>query len=83
MTAIGIYDAKTRFSELIEEINTTGEGITITKRGKPVAELLPRRPEQERRLSKEEAIAEMRELRKVMPPLELGEIKRLIDSGRE
>ena len=83
MTPVGIYDAKTRFSELIEQVNTTGEAITITKRGKPVADLVPPRAAGEQRLSKEEAIAELRDLWKTLPPVEPGEIKRLIDEGRE
>ena len=41
MKTIGIYDAKTKLSSLISEIEESGEGIAITKHGKVVAELLP------------------------------------------
>lgn len=37
---IGAYEAKTHFSSLIERASR-GERITITRRGKPVAELGP------------------------------------------
>lgn len=37
---IGTYEAKTHLPELIERVRR-GERITITKRGKPVAELRP------------------------------------------
>lgn len=37
---VGAYDAKTRFSELLEKVET-GEEITITKHGRPVARLVP------------------------------------------
>ena len=40
VTTIGAYDAKTRFSELLEQVET-GEEITITKHGMPVARLVP------------------------------------------
>jgi prevent-host-death family protein len=38
MTEIGIYEAKTRFAELVKLV-ADGESITITNRGRPVAEL--------------------------------------------
>ena len=37
---VGAYDAKTRFSELLERA-ATGEEITITRHGTPVAKLVP------------------------------------------
>jgi len=37
---VGAYDAKTRFSELLEQVES-GEEITITKHGTPVARLVP------------------------------------------
>lgn len=39
-TEVGLFDAKTRLSELVERASG-GEAILITKRGKPVARLLP------------------------------------------
>jgi prevent-host-death family protein len=39
-TSIGAYDAKTRFSELLERV-AGGEEITITRHGSPVARLVP------------------------------------------
>ena len=38
--SIGAFDAKTRFSELLERVRQ-GEEITITKHEKPVARLVP------------------------------------------
>lgn len=37
MKTVGVFDAKNRLSEIIE----SGEAITITKHGKPVATLTP------------------------------------------
>lgn len=37
---VGAYDAKTRFSELLQRVGR-GEEITITRHGMPVARLVP------------------------------------------
>ena len=40
MAEIGAYDAKTHLPQLLERVQK-GERFTITKHGRPVAELLP------------------------------------------
>jgi prevent-host-death family protein len=40
MTAVGAFEAKTHFSQLLERVQR-GEEITITRRGRPVARLVP------------------------------------------
>lgn len=40
MSTVGCYEAKTKLPNLIERVRK-GETITITKRGVPVAELVP------------------------------------------
>ncbi len=37
---IGTFEAKTRFSEIIDDVQNGGDYI-ITKRGKPVARIIP------------------------------------------
>ena len=45
MDSIGIYEAKSKLSELVEKAEA-GEVVTITRRGKPVAKIGPvKRPE--------------------------------------
>ncbi len=39
---IGSYDAKTKLPEILRLV-ATGESFTITKRGKPIADLIPSR----------------------------------------
>ena len=39
MKTIGIFDAKTRLSELCREVAESGESIVIERRGTPIAEL--------------------------------------------
>jgi prevent-host-death family protein len=67
---IGAYDAKTHFSELLERVES-GEEITITRHGSPVARLVPVKKKftpQERR----EAIERIKKLSK---GLSLGDLK--------
>ena len=39
--AIGAFEAKTHLAELLAQVATEGKSITITKRGVPVARLVP------------------------------------------
>jgi prevent-host-death family protein len=57
---VGAFDAKTHLSELLERVRR-GERITITRRGVPVAVLVP--PADEARRGAKEAIAELATLR--------------------
>ena len=41
MSEIALYEAKARLSALIEQVQATGEEVLITRRGKPVARLVP------------------------------------------
>lgn len=40
MKKVGIFEAKTHFSALIDEV-ISGESIVVTKNGRPVARLVP------------------------------------------
>lgn len=76
---IGAYDAKTRFSELLEQVQS-GEEITITKHGTPVARLVPVK-KKHTAAERRQAIERIREMQK---GLSLGNLKirDLIDEGR-
>jgi prevent-host-death family protein len=41
MRAVPITDFKAHCLQLIEEVRQTGQGLVITKRGKPAARVLP------------------------------------------
>lgn len=45
-TAVSAFEAKTHLSQLLQEVEQ-GKTITITKRGRPVARLVPIETEQE------------------------------------
>jgi prevent-host-death family protein len=76
---VGAYDAKTRFSELLEKVEK-GEEITITKHGNPVAKLVPLKKKTTER-DRKELIERWRETAK---GLSLGglKIRDLINEGR-
>jgi prevent-host-death family protein len=76
---VGAYDAKTRFSELLQKVES-GEEITITRHGTPIARMVPvkkKHSAEERR----EAIKRIQEMQK---GLSLGnmKIRDLINEGR-
>lgn len=78
-TSIGAYDAKTRFSELLERVEQ-GEELTITRHGTPVAKLVPVR----KSVTPEERAAAIDRWREMSKGLSLGglKIKDLIGEGR-
>lgn len=41
METVGLYDAKTKLSSLVTQVETTGKKIALTRHGKIVAELVP------------------------------------------
>jgi len=59
---IGAFEAKTHFSQLIEKAEQ-GEDFIITKRGKPVAKIVPFQQEPE--MTFKEAVEQLKELRKL------------------
>ncbi len=79
LPTVGAYEAKTHFSQLLDRV-ARGERVVITRRGVPVAVLVPY--EQKRADQIRQAIAAIRELRRgnVLGP-DLT-IRDLIEEGR-
>ena len=79
MDTVGAFDAKTNFSALLERVER-GEQIVITRRGKPVARLMPIATARKVKVS--DAMAKLRALRKGAT---LGGLswKELRDAGRK
>jgi len=77
--SVGAYEAKTHFSELLEKVES-GEQITITRHGTPVARLVPVK-EMSTVKERRDAIERIAKLR---GELSLGDLKirDLIDEGR-
>jgi prevent-host-death family protein len=79
MDTVGAFDAKTNFSALLARVER-GEQIVITRRGKPVARLMPIATARKVKVS--DAMAKLRKLRKGAT---LGGLpwKELRDAGRK
>lgn len=84
MKHVGIFEAKTNLSRLIEQVEK-GQEVTITRHGKPVVKLVRARsePTPEEIKRRKQAIARLDEIAnrlKINPTLE--EIKSWINEGR-
>ena len=79
-STVGAYNAKTRFSQLLERV-ATGEVITITRHGTPVARLIPAGPSASIE-SRQAAIKKMRELA-ASHSLDGLRLRDLISEGRK
>ena len=78
MTEVSAYDAKTHLSKLLARVQR-GERITITRHGRPVAELVPVAGMSD--LSVEEAIAGLLDVRRDQR-LDGLRVRDLIEEGR-
>ena len=81
MTSISFYEARTHFSELLDQV-ASGKKVLITRHGKPAAMLSP--PPQEAQADVREVIRRMKEFRRQQGPT-LGPgltIRDLIEEGR-
>ena len=81
MITIGSYEAKTHLPALLEKV-AKGEKILITRRGKPLAMLVPAPVESKRNVK--QVVKEMLEFRDRNGPV-LGKgltIRQLIEEGR-
>jgi len=59
---IGAFEAKTHFSQIINEVER-GADYVVTRRGKPVAKIIPF--EQKQEMTFQEAVAALKEFRKL------------------
>lgn len=77
-TTVGVFDAKTHLNGLLRKVSK-GETIRITRRGVPIARLVPADPDEKQDPS--QVVREIRELRKGAT---LGKItiRELINAGR-
>ena len=78
-STVGAFDAKTRFSELLQQVES-GKEFTITKHGMPVARLVP--------IQRKHSVAERRQAIERIQKLSKGlslrglKIRDLIEEGR-
>lgn len=77
-STVSSFDAKTHLSQLIQDVEK-GQSITITRRGKPVARLVPVHEEDE--MSLDDIVNELASVRKRIKGL--IDVKELIREGRK
>jgi prevent-host-death family protein len=83
MTSYGMFDAKNHFSEIVERVRSTGRAVTVTNRGEPVAQITPAPAQAGAGMSRKQAFAELDQLCAEVEPLKKGQVRRLIDEGRQ
>jgi len=82
MERVGIYEAKSRLSELVEQAEA-GNEVTITRHGKPVAKLVPAKAGKAvDRAALFKEISALRRSIKLKKPLSLRDIREAIEWGR-
>ena len=77
MTEIALYEAKAQLSALVERVASTGEEVLITRRGRPMARLVPVDDDS----AIESALAHLLAARDSSRPGS-GTLRELIDEGR-
>ena len=83
MESIGIYEAKSKLSELVEKAEA-GQEVIITRRGRPVVKLIRAKPE--RAPDRAAAFKEIRvfaKANKLRRKVSLRELRRLTAEGRD
>ncbi len=82
MSTVNLFDAKNRLSALIDQVEE-GQEVTITRRGKPVARLVPVATQADRA---QEAVAKLHVLRQGIAArgqsFTWAELKEYRDTGR-
>lgn len=82
MKEIGMFQAKTKFSEIARKVKSTGRAVRVTNRGEPVVDITPVRAEGGVRRERHEVFAELMEFRKELTKASLEDIRRDIAEGR-
>lgn len=78
MKSVGAYEAKTHFPKLLQRVSR-GESLTITRRGRPVARLVPVEDDQRKRARR--AAARITERRRRLSGVSVAELMESIHDG--
>lgn len=84
MRTVGAFEAKTHFSQLIDEIRRTGEPILVQRRGKNMAVLEPyeRKADDSRQKRMQRVVEAFREVRAAQLSSVDETLEELIEEGR-
>ena len=85
MNTVGAFAAKTHLGQLLSRVELGHESITIERRGRPIAMLVPVAVDTEYNHDQatENILVALRVLRKQMKPLRPGQIKKWVAEGRK
>jgi prevent-host-death family protein len=78
METVGIYEARTRLSELLDKVGK-GEEVTVTRHGVPIARIIP--VDRDKKIATRDAIAAMQEFGRGRSLRGLS-LKKMIGQGR-
>ena len=78
---VGIFEAKTKFSELVGQVCSSGQTVTVTNRGKLVVDIAPVRIAKGNPMTREQAFREIARLRTDIPSLSKAGNRELIEEG--
>lgn len=79
MTAIGIYEAKSRLSQLVEQAEA-GQEVVLTRRGKPVARIVPARTRAV--IDNSAAVDEIIAFSKTLKGVRRFDVRKALEQGR-
>ncbi len=82
MDHIGLFEAKTNLSKIVEEVRRTGNRVILTKRGQPYVDLVPHEESPAIRRSQGTVLAELDKLRQTLTKSNFQQIKADINEGR-
>ena len=82
MEKVGIFDAKTRFSEIAKRVKKTGRAVRVTNRGEEIVDITPIPAHPSGRRTRRQAFEELSRLRRELPKTSFDQIKADIAEGR-
>lgn len=82
MRTIDVLDAGSDLQSVADAVLQTGETITLTRGGRPVADVIPRRDATPKAKTNAEVFAKMDALRKTLRPITMEEIQSAKEEGR-
>lgn len=77
-----MFDAKTRFSEIVRMVRATGRRVIVTNRGEEMVEIAPVRASQESRRSSTTVFDEIDRMRRERGRSTAAENRAAIEEGR-
>lgn len=79
---VGLLEAKTHLSAIVERVQRTGQPVRVTRRGEPIVDIRPVRPEGPPKRSREAFLAEAQAFKATASPMTSAEIREAIEEGR-